>query len=102
MALDPLRCLLGQSHYKLLQHHLVDDLVHVASLDHQPSAAGVPELLSHHEWVAALPQIQQPESLAMLLRGEADSLEDGSLEVFVNQVVLNRKLLSRHLCLPGQ
>ncbi len=43
-----------------------------------PSAAGVPELVSHHEGPAVLPQLQRTEALAVLLGAPADPLEDGS------------------------
>ncbi len=44
VALDPLRGRLREPRNKLLQHHLVDDMVDAAFPGHQPSAAGVPEL----------------------------------------------------------
>ncbi len=58
VALDPLRGRLGEPRNKLLQHHLVDDMVDAAFPGQQPSAAGVPELMSHHEGPAVLPQLQ--------------------------------------------
>ncbi len=53
--------------HKLLQHHTVDDLLDAAFPGQQPSAAGVPELVSHHEGPAVLPQLQRMEALAVLL-----------------------------------
>ncbi len=44
-----LRGRLREPRNKLLQHHLVDDMVDAAFPGQQPSAAGVPELVSHHE-----------------------------------------------------
>ncbi len=78
VALDPLRGLLREPCNKLLQHHPVDDLVDAAFPGQQPSAAGVPELVSHHEGLAVLPQLQRTEALAVLLGAPADPLEDGS------------------------
>ncbi len=46
VALDPLRGRLREPRNKLLQHHLVDDMVDAAFPGQQPSAAGVPELAS--------------------------------------------------------
>ncbi len=44
VALDPLRGPLREPRNKLLQHHLVDDIIDAAFPGQQPSAAGVPEL----------------------------------------------------------
>ncbi len=58
--------------------------------------------MSHHEGPAVFPQLQRSEALAMLLGVPADPLEDGSLQVVVDQEVLNWQLLRRQLRLPGQ
>ncbi len=84
VALDPLRGLLRQPCNDLLQHHTVDDLVDAAFPGQKPSAARVPELLSHHEGSAVFPQLQRPKPLAVLFGVPADPLEDGSLEVVVD------------------
>lgn len=84
MALDPLRGLLWQPCNKLLQHYFVDNLLNVASLGHQSSEAGIPELLSHHKGSAIF-----PKALAVLLWVKADPLKDGSSQVVVHQEVLN-------------
>ncbi len=99
VALDPLRGLLGEPRNELFQHHAVDDLLDVAFPGQQPSAAGVPELVSHREGPAVLPQLQRSEALAVLLGAPADPLEDGSLQVVINQEVLDWQLLCRQL--PG-
>ncbi len=101
VALDPLRGPLRDPRNKLLQHHLVDDIIDAAFSGQQPSAAGVPELVSHHEGPAVLPQLQRPEALAVLLGAPADPLEDGSFQVFIDQEVLDWQLLRRQLRLPG-
>ncbi len=101
VALDPLRGRLRELRNKLLQHHLVDDMVDAAFPGQQPSAAGVPELASHHEGPAVLPQLQWTEALAVLLGAPADPLEDGSFQVVVDQEVLDWQLLRRQLRLPG-
>ncbi len=101
VALDPLRGRLREPRNKLLQHHLVDDMVDAAFPGQQPSAAGVPELASHHEGLAVLPQLQWTEALAVLLGPPADPLEDGSFQVVVDQEVLDWQLLRRQLRLPG-
>ncbi len=55
VALDPLRGLLRQPRDELLQHHPIHYLVDIVSPSQQPSAARVPELLSHHEGPAVFP-----------------------------------------------
>ncbi len=102
VALDPLRGRLREPRNKLLQHHLVDDMVDAAFPGQQPSAAGVPELVSHHEGPAVLPQLQWTKALAVLLGAPADPLEDGSFQVVVDQEVLDWQLLLRQLRLPGK
>ncbi len=101
VALDPLRGRLREPRNKLLQHHLVDDMVDAAFPGQQPSVAGVPELVSHHEGPAVLPQLQWTKALAVLLGAPADPLEDGSFQVVVDQEVLDWQLLRRQLRLPG-
>ncbi|MGL6083553.1 MAG: hypothetical protein ACRC4N_14255 [Gammaproteobacteria bacterium] len=100
VALDPLRGLLGEPRDELLQHHPIHYLVDIVSPGQQPSAARVPELLSHHEGPAVFPQLQRSEALTMLFGVQADPLEDGSFEVVVDQEVLNWQLLRRQLGLP--
>ncbi len=73
VALDPLRGLLGKPRNELFQHHTVDDLLYAAFPGQQPSAAGVPELVSHREGPAVLPQLQRSEALAVLLGAPADA-----------------------------
>lgn len=58
VALDPLHRLYGQSGDELIQHQLVDDLVHFTSLDHQSSAARIPVLLGQHKGPATFTQVQ--------------------------------------------
>ncbi len=99
VALDPLRGPLREPRNKLLQHHLVDDIIDAAFPGQQPSAAGVPELVSHHEGPAVLPQLQRTEALGGAARGSGR--EDGSFQVFVDQEVLDWQLLRRQLRLPG-
>lgn len=74
MALNPLLHFLGEPHNELFQYHLIIDLVDVTSLSHQPFAAHVPELLSHHVGPATFAQVQWPEAMTLLLWAKADLL----------------------------
>ena len=100
VALDPLRGLLGQFGDELFQYHLVDNVLDVASVGHQPSAARVPELLRHDEGSAGLFQAQGSEPLAMLFRGPADPLKNGAPQVFIDQEILDWQLVGGYLRLP--
>ncbi len=76
--------LLRQPRNELLQHQAVDDLVDDAFTGQQPSTA----------------RVQRSKPLAVLFGDPADPLEDGSLEVVVDQEVLNWQLLRSHLRPP--
>ncbi len=86
VALDPLRGRLREPRNKLLQHHLVDDMVDAAFPGQQPSAAGVQELV----WAITKGRPFSPSSSERKrwrccsgLR--PDPLEDGSFQVVVDQ-----------------
>lgn len=66
--MDPLCNLPGQASYELLQYHTVSVSLDIASLSQEPFAAGIPELLGHHEGSVAFAQIQGMESLAPVLK----------------------------------
>ncbi len=101
VALDPLRGRLREPRNKLLQHHLVDDMVDAAFPGQQPSAAGRPGAGEPSTiGPAVLPQLQWTEALAVLLGAPADPLEDGSFQVVVDQEVLDWQLLRRQLRPP--
>jgi hypothetical protein len=58
VALDPLGSSPRQPGNKLLQYHLVDDVIGVASFGQQPFAARVPELLRQDKGSAGFSQFQ--------------------------------------------
>ncbi len=55
VALDPLGRSTGKPSDELLQHHQIDHSLDIALLSHEPLAASIPELLSHHKWSAMVP-----------------------------------------------
>lgn len=67
VALDPLGGLPRQPSHELVQNHFVDDFLDVTFLGHQPSAAGVLELLHHHEGSATVFKVQRSKTLVVLL-----------------------------------
>ncbi len=66
-----------------------------AFIGHQPSAAGVPELLRHHEGSATLPEVQRPEALVVLL-GTQPSLMPRSCRFALFNIKKIRPFLSEH------
>lgn len=91
MALDPLCSFLGQEHNELLQHHFIN-----ASTPISPANI----YLCHHKGSTTFDQIQGPEVLSLLHRAKADSLEYGSLEIFIQQEILDWQLLGGLLHFP--
>lgn len=67
MALDLVYGPGGKSLDELLLHEQVEDLLGVMLLHHQPSPAGIMELLSKCEGLANLLHGQHPEVLVVLL-----------------------------------
>ncbi len=87
MALDPLRCLFQRLMAKLLHYHQFHDLVGRIGPWQQPLMARFEKLLGGDKWVAAFLKGQHFEAMLMLLRTEANPLQDGFLEVSIVQEV---------------